>query len=361
MSTTLQKELHAFTAKLLERRGGLVDWPEDAAAGTAVVPPDVAAVLPDGKEEVRLSEEGGGPGWSVNLAGEFMETAGRLLEPEPRIGAFRLPELYLKRSQLEEALAKTFSWLNVRVRPRDISATSLEYHTWRFLATLASEDRWEALTTATVNAASGAVVDLPDPLALWELQPGRCVEAAPHDTFERAASAVGRKIRAMAGEFIARMEGRLQRDRKRLRDYYNAMLREANARKSRPRHVESAEEIEAGKMESESQKRAVDLELRRKLIELDQRYAMEATLRPLVLIRTEMPVMRIRLEVLRKQAKRIHDVYWNPLLKHFEPLPCSRCLTESFALAFSNEKVAPLCSSCWSQPTADAKDHAHSG
>ena len=75
MSTILQKELHAFTAKLLERRGGLVDWPEETVVGTALVPPDVAAVLPEGKEEVRLSAEGGGPGWSVNLAGEFMETA----------------------------------------------------------------------------------------------------------------------------------------------------------------------------------------------------------------------------------------------------------------------------------------------
>jgi hypothetical protein len=145
----------------------------------------------------------------------------------------------------------------------------------------------------------------------------------------------------MAGEFIARMEGRLGRDRKRLRDYYNAMLREANARKTRSRHMESAEDTEAGKTEIDAHKRAVDLELRRKLIELDQRYAIEATLRPLALIRTEIPVMRVRLEVIRKQAKRIHDFYWNPLLKHFEPLPCSCCLTESFALAFSNEKVAP--------------------
>ena len=354
-TTTLQKDLRAFATKLLDRRGGLVDWPDETAVGTAVVPPEVAALLPEGKEEVCLSVEGGGPGWSVNLAGDFMETAGRLLEAEPRIGVFRLPELYLKRSQLKETLAKTFSWLNVRVRPRDISATSLEYHTWSFLATLASEDRWEALTTVTVNSASGAIIDLPDPLVFWELQPGQPEKTAPQDTFQRAASAVGRNIRVIAGEFIARMEGRLQRDRNRLRDYYNAMLREAKARKSRPRHVETAEEIEAGNKEIESQKRAVDLELRRKLVELDQRYAMEATLRPLVLVRTEMPVMRIRLDVTRKQAQRFHDVYWNPLLKHFEPLPCSRCLTESFSLAFSNDQVAPLCSSCWSQPLADAK------
>ena len=220
---------------------------------------------------------------------------------------------------------------------------------------------WESLTTATVNTASGAILDLPDLLAFWELQPDLREKTASQDTFERAASAVGRKIRVMAGEFIARMEGRLLRDRKRLRDYYHAMLREANARKSRPRHMESAEEIEAGKAEIEAKKRVVDLELRRKLIELDQRYAMEATLRPLALIRTEMPVMRIRLEVSRKQSQRFHDVYWNPLLKHFEPLPCSRCLAESFLLAFSNDQVAPLCSSCWSQPIADAKSNAHSG
>ena len=75
------------------------------------------------------------------------------------------------------------------------------------------------------------------------------------------------------------MDG-LERDRQRLREYYRALLREAEKKKPRGGAQPDPEKIEAAK-------RAVELELRRKLAELDERYAIEATLRPLVLIRTE--------------------------------------------------------------------------
>ena len=69
----------------------------------------------------------------------------------------------------------------------------------------------------------------------------------------------------------------------------------------------------------------MNLELRRKLAELDQRYAMESVVRPVVLIRTEVAVIAADLSVFRKQAQRWHTIYWNPLLKQFDPIRCGRC------------------------------------
>jgi hypothetical protein len=90
----------------------------------------------------------------------------------------------------------------------------------------------------------------------------------------------------------------------------------------------------------------VQLELRRKLVELDERFAMEVTLRPIVLLRTTIPVLVVTLNVFRKQAQRSHSIVWNPLLKQFEPLRCSRCTRSVFTVAFANETVAPLCITC---------------
>ena len=138
------------------------------------------------------------------------------------------------------------------------------------------------------------------------------------------------------------MDARLQRDRKRLHDYYHALLRESERKKARGHAQPDPEKVEATK-------RAVNLELRRKLAELDERYAMEATLRPVILVRTEVPVLAVDLSVFRKQAHRKHTVYWNPLLKQFEPLRCSGCGDAAFAVAFTNETVEPLCSKCGTQ------------
>jgi formylmethanofuran dehydrogenase subunit E len=90
----------------------------------------------------------------------------------------------------------------------------------------------------------------------------------------------------------------------------------------------------------------VDLELRRKLAELDERYAMQATLAPVVVIRTQTPVTAVALSVFRKQAHAVRTVYWNPLVKHFDPIACTRCGEGTFAAAFTEEEVQALCPAC---------------
>ena len=86
--TQIRDELQSFATTVLERRGGLVDWPAGAVEGTAIVPAEVAAALEQPGEVVPLTTEPGRPGLCVNLAADFLETAGRVLAAEPRIGDF---------------------------------------------------------------------------------------------------------------------------------------------------------------------------------------------------------------------------------------------------------------------------------
>ena len=225
---------------------------------------------------------------------------------------------------------------------REARQTAVEYQTWWFHSALNSEDRWETCFSFSLNVASGIEVQIPDPLGLWEIEPQPRHGSATPSSYERAASVARRRLLHRAASFLDRMDARLQRDRKRLHDYYHALLRESDKKKARGHTQSDPEKIEATK-------RAVDLELRRKLGELDERYAMEATLRPVVLVRMEVPVLAVDLSVFRKQAHKIHTVYWNPLLKQFEPLCCSGCGAGAFAVAFSNETVEPLCLKCNAQ------------
>ena len=339
MSGGIQDDLHAFAATLLERCGGLVEWPAHAESGTAVVPPEVAAALELEEEMIGLSTEAGGGGLCVSLATDFLEVAGRLLQGEPRVGLFRVPELYLKRGDMDDAVRRAFTWLNAKVKVGQARPTQVGYHTWWFHASLVSEDRWETRFPITINASSRAEVCIPDPLTLWELEPREGLGPQMPLTYDRAVSRARSRVKVLAAEFIGRMDSRLQRDRKRLREYYGALFREAKNKKAR-----GNVQPDPGKLEA--RKRAVRLELRRKLSELDERYAMEAVLRPLILIRTEIPALALDLAVFRKRSQRKHTAYWNPLLKRFEPLCCSRCGAESFSLAFTNEDVEPLCPTC---------------
>jgi hypothetical protein len=342
MSVAVHQQLRDFAATLLERRGAVVDWPAADRPGTAMLPPDVAAAAGAPDEVVPLACEAVGNGLSVNLTGDFLEWAGRLLDAEPRIGAFRVRDPYLKRKDLDEGIGRAFTWLNAKVKLRDARETAVEYHTWWFHCAINSEDRWETCFSFSLNAATGLEVEIPDPLGLWELEPRPGQSGAIAASRERAASIARRRSLRLAAAFLDRMDARLQRDRKRLHDYYRALLRESHNKKSRGNAQPDREKVEAAE-------RAVDLELRRKLGELDERYAMEATLRPVVLVRTEVPVLAVDLSVFRKQAHKTHTIYWNPLLKQFEPLCCGGCGEGVFAVAFANETVEPLCSKCHGQ------------
>lgn len=338
MTVPVQEQLRDFATTLLERRGALVDWPQDSGAGTTLLPADVAAIVGARAEVTPLGPEVAGNGLSVNLAGDFLEWAGRLLETEPRVGAFRVRDIYLKRKDITEAVGRAFTWLNAKVKVQEARETSIEYQTWWFHGCLVSDDRWETRFSFSLNAASGVEVEIPDPLGLWELEPQR--GAAPAEmNCPRAAAVARRRLLSAAAAFLERMDSRLQRDRQRLRDYYQALLREMEKKQGRG-HAQPDPE------KSAAARQAVSLELRRKLSELDDRYAMEAVLRPIVLVRTETPVLAVDLAVFRKQSHKQHTVYWNPLRKQFEPFRCGSCGDGTFAVAFTNEDVEPQCSAC---------------
>lgn len=338
MTDTVQERIRSFATMLLERRGALVEWAAADEAGTVLLTPDVAERAGVAADVVPIATEVHGGGLSVNLAGEFLEWTGRLLEAEPRVGVYRVRSLYLKRKELEQGISRAFTWLNAKVKFRESREVSLEYHTWWFHGSLASEDRWETSFCVSLNVASGVEVELPDPLKLYELEPQPEVTATP-TTYERALLLARRRLLTLAAGFTERMDSRRQRDRKRLSDYYGALSREVQKKPVRGHTPPDPEKIE-------SAKRAVTLELRRKLAELDDRYRMEARLLPVVLVRVELPVVAVDLSVFRKQAVRVHTVYWNPLLKQFEPLPCGCCGGGASAVAFTNDDVQPRCAAC---------------
>ncbi len=122
----------------------------------------------------------------------------------------------------------------------------------------------------TINAATGAEIELPDPLGLWELKPrpatGRA-DALHLPTGGGPGDPAGAERQPTSSS--AAWTARIQRDRRRLREYYGALLREADHKKPRGGVKPDPEKIAA-------RKRAVDLELRRKLAELDERYADDA-------------------------------------------------------------------------------------
>ncbi|MBI3407493.1 MAG: hypothetical protein HY040_03950 [Planctomycetes bacterium] len=340
-ATALDRELQTFAVELFERSGGVADWPTVEAPGSVVAPPEVAKAAHLPSEEFSLGLTAAPGTLPVGLGGEFLDVASRVLQAAvPRDGSFCIPERYLTSRDLTDKIVKTFAWQNARAKYGTAEPALVEYHVWTLQGALQSEDVWEAIFHIAINAETGAVVDLPDVFQEPDLHGDDSVSASEdRSTYAKAIAEGKRRLLTASVEFVHRIEQRLERDRKRLRDYYRALAREAGNSKRRTAAVPSPEDIAA-------KKRAVDVELRRKLAELNENYGLRAELRPIVVARVRIPALVVPITIQRKQAIRDYQVYWNALVKKLEPLSCSRCHRGTFSAAFTNETVDLLCLAC---------------
>jgi hypothetical protein len=341
MSSALDLSLQAFAVELFEHSGGVADWSTPEIPGSVVIPRELARTARLPGEEFLLSMAAAPGALQVGLGGEFLDTAARVLDVAvPRDGLFCIRERHLTSRDLTDKIAHSFAWQNARARWQSAEPALVEYHVWTLLGSLRSEDVWESIFRIAVNAESQAVVELPDVFLEPDLRGDEPARALEDPTSYATALAEGkRQLVAASTEFVRRTEQRLERDRKRLQDYYRALSREAEGSKRRAATAPSAEEIA-------SKKRAVDLELRRKLAELSENYALRAELRPVVVARVRLPALVAPVVVQRKQACRDYRLYWNSLLKKFEPLSCSRCRRATFSVTATNETVDLLCTTC---------------
>lgn len=338
MSKPVDDRLREFTCRLLDRHGAEVDWPAGANEGLTLLPRGVAETLRC-LEILPLAADNASP-LPINLSSDFLDRVEPLVQEEPEVVSLRVPSAYLKRSDMAEPVARAFTWLNARVRVQSTEPTRTEYHTWYFLATVDSADRWQQVVRVDVNASSGAQVSLPDMLDANAglVEPAELPVQYPSTQLTAVRAGLVR-IENESRLFVDRLEGQLGRDRQRLKDYYGALLLGDGKRSGRRGVVEDAAQREA-------KVTAVRMELRRKLAELDERYACRLELTPLALVRMDCPALAVRCRVQRRSAARMHTVYWNPFSKELEPLCCSRCGMSTFSAAFSDDKVVPLCPSC---------------
>ena len=341
MSEALAGRLRDFVCRLLDRRGAVIDWPETALEGWAMLPAEIAAAL-HCLEILPLSSHPSSP-LPLTLSSDFVDRVEPLLAPEPAVVRLHVPVLYLKQSDPSELVARTFTWLNARVRVQQTLPVRVEYHTWLFAATLDSADRWEELGNVTINATSGAQVPWGDPFQHRFIQFQEAVpetqDLSPSRTLHQAARCALAGVREKSRPFVSRMESRLDRDRRRLTEYYGALLREDRRRFSRQTRPPDPE-----RQKEKSQ--AVRLELQRKLAELEERYAFRLDLAPLAVVHVDCPALAIDCHVLRKTASRTHRLFWNALGKGLEPLACRRCGKATFSVAFTDEQVEALCPAC---------------
>ncbi|MGH7888613.1 MAG: hypothetical protein ACREPG_12150, partial [Candidatus Binatia bacterium] len=317
----MRTSLGEFTAHLLAESGAVV---EPADAGLEVLlPAEVARVL-EIPEHANLSflAEGGG-GISVSYDSEILKKMAGLLSERGQFATVGFAPPSVRLEKLEDRLGDKLAFHNAVFQIERIEEKPVSYLLGYAKYSAISDDRQEGIAGALINelnlSVQKAPLDLLDVLA-DRVAPETQAERQDSEKVLKAVWQAQQKIVLESlAEFLASMERRMNRDIRRVHEYYHTMIHEH--RQTLAKKVAEQEDKER----IESRIEAVERERKGKVQDLLGKFSVDLQLEPIAFIRIETLSPIFWLSVKRRKEARQFPVTYNPVLKSLDPLPCEAC------------------------------------
>jgi hypothetical protein len=229
---------------------------------------------------------------------------------------------YLKTTGFEKSIAERFVVQNGLMRFIDAKPEITRYILCNVAYTANAEEKRIGLVSFMINELTGVTpVEIGDAL-FWEsdridVEHQESLLSMP---FNELLMLIEHQSEILIGKSLENWQAKLirarARDEERLKDYYNTISSEIRHKIEFKHLSDDEKDKELARIE------ATNRELERKLLDIQERYAMsvEASLHSAMII--NLPTVHIQCELQRKKAKRTVTVVWNPFSKIIEPLRC---------------------------------------
>jgi hypothetical protein len=342
MNNVSDPELFSFSARLLEKNGGLVEQGSDHLL--TLLPPHLAHSL-ELPEEVRL----GGDGVPLLYGSPLLDRLIHLATGEVPIVYGQVEIAYLKKAGFEQLIGQDLSFIDGQVHmiSRGEARTTYMLLICHYVAL--SDERKEGLVRVGVHEASGALIpDVEERLSEFRLQffePGKVPPYFPVH-LEQALSCALKSARTRTetelSEFFSSMRRRLCRDVSHTREYYEALKKEMEDSLGRP-HLTDAQR-------QERMVKILELpqEMANKIADLEHKYQVQVTLTGCAALRFIVSVVQVMVGINYRRFQRMVGLTWNPITQHLDPLVCERCqgAIRTIYLREKDSQILLLCPSC---------------
>ena len=226
---------------------------------------------------------------------------------------------YLKNSGFEKLVRATLIPQNGLLRVIKAEPAWTPYCRFNLAYTAEADEKRLGLVSFWLNGLTGvAGVDVGDAL-LWKSDRTEVPEEREWNSslvWKIAQQVAPEAIEAEIAPWRNSLQRKLGRDERRLREYYQTIVTEIG-NKCRKKNLEG--EALAKEM---SRIEATEGELKRKLLDLKQRYALTVTAQVHSVMVVWLQAVQIECELLRKKKKRTIIAVYNPYMRSLEPLRC---------------------------------------
>lgn len=264
--------------------------------------------------------------------------------------------------KLSKVVPEKIVLANATFRLQEIETHAVTYLLAFFKYVALSDEKKEGLFSLLVNelnlstqSPAENLMDIMEELKEPESnlkQPGQETIKA----FQAGYSAASLLVEEEISHFIKSLERRLNRDIKRVFDYYEALKYETQKsiekktlwgentiEKQREDGIIKREGIEkpSGKLD------AIEAEKKWKIQDLISKYALNIRLEPVSAIVIETQSCIFWIDIKRRLSSRRFPLTYNPMVKKMDPLPCEACFYPRGGYYICDEKLHIICTSCF--------------
>lgn len=336
-----------FAARLLDYQGVLVERIEPHGL-ELLAPAPVAEVLQI-PELARLGFAAELPpnAERVGLESDWLERFGLLLGERGQTARVTLPVALPQLANPERVVEHTISLQNAVYRVVGVTPAWTCYLVMLFRVTAFSDERRDGVVKLGFNLANGSALDaIADELLASALELGGAQEAlmlppaslppgwTTAQLKSRVARALPERIEAHLAPFLQGMQRRLDRDLRRVHDYFDGLRAEALLR-LRKQLAAAATETARERLRLA----AIAREYEAKVADLRQKYALRVDVAWSQTLEIVMPVQRVEILIRRRKGERRITLDWNPLARKLDVPPCEHSYTRSPARVACDERL----------------------
>jgi len=336
-----------FAARLLDYEGVLVERVEPEGL-ELLAPAPVAHVL----QIPELARLGFGMelpsnAERVGLESDWLERFGHLLGERGQAARVTLPVALPQLTNPERVVEHTVNFQNAVYRIVGVTPKWTRYLVMLFRVTAFSDEKRDSVVKLGFNLANSSPLDaIADQLLSAAIEIAAVTDAAvsapaslppdwtPAQLKSRAARALPERIEAHLAPFLKGMQRRLDRDLRRVHDYFND-LREESLLRLRKRLAVA--EIETARERPRLE--AITREYEAKVADLRHKYALRVDVTWSQTLEIVMPVQRVEILIRRRKGERRITLDWNPLARKLDVPPCEHSYTQSPARLVCDDRL----------------------
>lgn len=334
--------------QMVTLQDGVAEWTNSTSL-EVLLPKKIASALKVGElVTFTTSADTNGSSYFVTYNSDILERFEGLLDNSGYVASFAVKyDGYLKQSGFEKLVTETLCPQNGLIRVLDAVPAITPYVLFNVNYTAEASEKRLGMVSFWVNGITGVTgVDLGDAL-LWTVD--RIASPPPEEqtalNFEQLLQIGSQHSQQLIERELIpwrqKNQRQLQRDEKRITEYYQDIIREIKA-KIKKRNLEGEEkEREKNRIE------ATRLELKRKIQDLHERSLIEVTAQLHSALIVWLQTVHINCQLIRKKQKREVVAVWNPYQKKVEPLRCEKSNNPVKSFYLTDESAQIVCPTVW--------------